>query len=114
VTIASKIKTFNRIELASLSFYVIAGIILLVFLPLTGFPPQLGLLGIVSLITAYGLFTKRTWAQWLVFILFIGASAFSLYTLYSIGFSSVLIAISMVAYAALTWIFTFYLLLKRK
>ncbi|MGD0645619.1 MAG: hypothetical protein ABSA75_12005 [Candidatus Bathyarchaeia archaeon] len=114
MTLASKLKSFNRIELASLAFYAVAGIILLAFLPLTSFPPQLGLLGILNLITVYGLFTKRAWAPWLVAILFFAASTFSLYTLYSIGFSNALIAICMIAYAVLTWVFTGYILLKRK
>jgi len=104
----------KRIELASLAFYAVTGIIFFAFLPLTSFAPQLGLLGILSLIVAYGLFTKRNWTPWLLFILFVAASAFSLYTLYAVGFSNALIGISMVAYAVLTWVFVFYILLKKK
>ncbi|MGD0405919.1 MAG: hypothetical protein ABSB10_04635 [Candidatus Bathyarchaeia archaeon] len=114
MSLATKLKTINRIELASIAFYAIAGIILFAFLPLTSFAPQLGLLGILSLITAYSLFTKRAWAPWLVAILLAGASTFSLYTLYSIGFSNALIGISMIAYAVLTWVFALYILFKRK
>jgi hypothetical protein len=113
VSLATKLKSFNRAELASIAFYAISGIILLAFLPLTSFPPQLGLLGILSLITAYSLFTKRAWAPWLVVILLAGASTFSIYTLYSIGFSNALIGISMIAYAVLTWVFALYTLFKR-
>jgi hypothetical protein len=114
VSLATKLKSFNRVELASIAFYAISGIILLAFLPLTSFPPQLGLLGILSLITAYSLFTRRAWAPWLVVILLAGASTFSLYTLYSIGFSNALIGIGMIAYAVLTWVFALYTLFKRK
>jgi hypothetical protein len=114
VSLASKLKSFNRIELASLAFYIVAGVVLLVFLPLTGYAPQLGLLGILSIIVAYGVFTKRAWAQWLIFILFVGASTFSFYTLVVAGFSNALLGISMIAYAVLTWIFTIYLLLLRR
>ena len=114
MSLASKLKSFNRIELASLAFYVVSGIILLVYLPLTGYAPQLGLLGILSIIIAYGVFTKRAWAPWLIFILFVGASTFSLYTLVVAGFSNVLLGISMIAYAVLTWVFTIYLLLIRR
>jgi uncharacterized membrane protein (Fun14 family) len=114
VSLATKLKTINRAELASIAFYAIAGIILLAFLPLTSFAPQLGLLGILSLIAAYGLFTKRAWAPWLLVILLVGASTFSLYTLYSIGFSNALIGIGMIAYAVLTWVFALYILFKRK
>lgn len=114
MSIATKLKTMNRFDLASIAFYAVTGIILLVFLPLSGFPPHLALIGIVSLITAYSLFTKRVWAPWLVAILFVVNSVFSLYTLYSVGFSNVLTALSMIVYAVLTWLFTIYLLLKRK
>jgi len=114
VSLASKLKSFNRIELITIVFFAISGIALLVYLPLTGFPPQLGFLGILSLITAYGVFTKRAWAPWLVFILFVGGSTFSLYTLYSIGFSNAPIALIMIAYTVLMWVSAFYLLLKKK
>jgi hypothetical protein len=114
-SLASRLKSFNRIELAALAFYAVTGIILLAFLPFTGFPPQLGLLGVLSLITDYGIFTKRAWAPWLLFILFAGASTFSIYTLAVAGFSNALIGISMTVYAVLTWVFAGYLLLvKRK
>ncbi|MGD0994578.1 MAG: hypothetical protein ABR909_03520 [Candidatus Bathyarchaeia archaeon] len=114
-SLASKLKSFNRIELAALAFYAITGIILLAYLPFTGFPPQLALLGVLSLITDYGVFTKRAWAPWVLFILFAGASTFSIYTLVVAGFSNALIGISMTVYAVLTWIFAGYILLiKRK
>ena len=114
MSLASKLKSFNRIELTSLAFYVISGIILLAYLPFTGYAPQLGLLGILSIIVAYGVFTKRAWAPWLIFILFVGASTLSLYTLVVAGFSNALLGISMIAYAVLTWIFAIYLLLLRR
>ena len=113
MTIATKLKSFDRIELASLAFYAVSGIILLVFLPLTSFAPQLGLLGVLSLIVAYGLFTNRDWAPWLLFILLVAGLAFSLYTLYAVGFSNALVGTSMIAYAALTVIFSVSILLKK-
>jgi hypothetical protein len=112
--LATKLNSYSRIELASTAFYAISGIILLVFLFPTGFPPQLGLLGVLSLIVAYGVFTKRKWASWINFILFVGASTFALFTLISIGFSNVTIALEMIVYLTLTWVFAFYNLLKRK
>ena len=114
MSLATKLKTFNPTQLAFIAFFALTGIILLAFLPLTGFPPHLGLIAIVSLITAYSLFAKRAWAPWLVIILFVINTVFSLYTLYSIGLSNTLIALSMIAYAALTWVVTAYLILKRK
>lgn len=114
MSLATRLKTFNLLELASLAFYAVAGIILLAFLPLTGYPPQLGFLGILSLITAYSLFAKRGWAQWLVGSLFIIITAFTLVTLISAGFSNLSVGLSMLAYAILTWVFTAYQLLRRK
>lgn len=114
MTIATKLKNFNRQELASIAFYAVTGIIMLAFLPLTGFPPHLGFLGIFSLIVAYSLFAQRGWTLWLVGILFVAGIVFSLYTLYSIGFSNVLTSLGMLGYAILTLVFTAYILLKRK
>jgi len=109
-----RIKNFNRTELAALAFYALSGILLLVSLPLTGYPPQLGLLGILSLITGWSLFTRRTWAPYLVFILFAAATVFSLWILAAAGFSNVLVGISMTVYAVLTIVFAVYLLLIRR
>jgi len=114
LSLLTKLKTQKPFELTSLAFYVVTGIILMASLPLTGYPPHVGFLGILSLITAYSLFTKRAWAPWLVAGLFITITAFSLVTLVSAGFSNILVAISMLGYALLTWVFTMYLLLKRK
>jgi hypothetical protein len=111
---ATKLKGMNRIQLASIAFYGVTGILLLAFLPLTSFAPHLGFLGIVSLITAYSLITKRAWAPWLVFILLVTNSVFGLYTLVSIGFSNVLVALAMLAFTVLTWVVSALLLLKRK
>lgn len=90
-TLTKKLKSFNRIELAALTFYAVSGIILLVSLVFTQYAPQLGLLGVLSLITVYGVLTKRAWAPYVLFILFLGALTFSVYTLGSIGFSNVLL-----------------------
>ena len=81
LALASRLKDFNRIEIISLAFYALSGLILLISLPFADYAPQLGLLGILSLIVAYGVFTKRGWAPWLIFVLFIAASTFC--TLYA-------------------------------
>jgi hypothetical protein len=114
VSIATKLKTMKRIELASLGFYAVTGILLLVALPLSDFAPHLALLGILSLIVAYSLFMKKFWTRWLIAVLFVAASVFAIFTLYSAGFSNLLVALSEVGYLLLTWIFAFYMLLKRK
>jgi hypothetical protein len=114
VTLATTIRSFKRIDLASILFYAVTGIIFFVFLPLSNFAPQLGLLGILSLIVAYGLFTKRGWAPWILFVLFVAATAFSLYTIFVAGFSDVLLGVGIIAYALFTWLFGVYILLRRK
>jgi hypothetical protein len=114
VSLSTKLKTFKPFKLASIAFYSVTGIILLAFLPFTGFPPHVGFLGILSLITAYSLFVKRAWAPWLVAIHFIVNTAFALDVLFSVGFSNLLVGLSMVGYAVLTWVFSAYLLLKGK
>ncbi len=112
MSLSTKLKNFKAFELVSLAFYALTGILLLVSLAFTSYPPHLAFLGILSLITAYSLFTKRGWAKWLVGIQFILITAFTLVTLYSAGFANLLVALIMVAYAVLTWIFTAYLLMK--
>ena len=114
MSLSKRLKTFKPFQLAAIAFYAVTGLILLAFLPFTGYPPHLGFLGIFSLITAFSLFAKRGWAPWLVAILFIVNSAFSLDVLFSVGFSNIVVALSMLAYAVLTWVFTANLLLKRK
>ena len=114
MTLATNLKSFKRIELASLLFYAVTGIIFFVFLPLSNFAPQLGLLGILSLIVAFGLFTKRGWAPWLLFVLFVAASAFSIFTLSAAGLSNPLLGVGLIAFVALTWLFGVYIFLRRK
>jgi hypothetical protein len=114
VSLATKLKTFKPFKLTSIAFYAVTGILLLAFLPLTGFPPHVGFLAILSLITAYSLFVKRAWAPWLVAILFIVNTVFAIDVLFSAGFSNLLVGLSMLGYAILTWVFSAYLLLKRK
>jgi hypothetical protein len=114
MSLSAKLKTFSSAQLGAIGFYAFTGLLLLVFLPLSGFPPHLAFLGVLSLITAYSLFMRRFWANWLVFVLFVTNSGFALYTLYAIGFSNLLVALAMAAFAVLTWAATVSLLIKRK
>jgi hypothetical protein len=114
VPFGSKLKTADIKTLAPVAFYGAVGVLFLILLPFANFPPHVGLTGILSLITAYGLFMKRFWATWLVAALFFVATTFSLYTLYYIVFSNWIVGISMIVYAVLTWAFTAYVVLKRK
>jgi uncharacterized membrane protein (DUF2068 family) len=98
----------------ALIFYAVAGIIAFATLPMAGFPPHIGIIGILSLIVAYGLFRKRTWTIWFVVILFFTATAFSVIMLYYYFGTDLILDISMVAYLILTWVFTVYIADKRK
>jgi len=114
VSFGSKLKAADARTLAPVAFYGAVGIIFLALLPFANFPPHVGLTGILSLVTAYGILKKSFWAIWLVGALFAVATTISLYTLYVVQFSNWLVGISMVAYAILTWIFTAYVISKRK
>ena len=114
MSFGSKLKTADFRALAPVVFYGAVGVIFLVLLPLANFPPHIGLTGILSLVTAYGIFKKRFWALWLVVALFAVATTLSLYTLYIVAFSNWIVGVSMVAYAVLTWAFTLHLVLGKQ
>jgi len=114
VQLISRIKTQTTTSLASIAFYGVVGIIFLIMLPLSGFPPHVGLLGIASIIAAYGLLFQRKWSTWLVVALFFVATVFSLYTLYFVIGTDAIAAAGMIAYAVLTWIFTIIVVKKSK
>jgi uncharacterized membrane protein (DUF2068 family) len=112
MSIASRIG--SRGMFATSIFYSIVGIVFLVLLPMSGFAPHIGLLGVISLVTAYGLFRKRAWSFWLVIILFVSATTFALFMIYGVLAKELLTGLIAFAYLILTWIFTVYAALKRK
>lgn len=117
MSLVSKLKTMKTMgirALAPIAFYGVVGILFLVLLPFANFPPHIALTGIMSLITAYGIFEKRFWAKWLVVAMFFVATTLSLSTLYFVIFGNWVVAIIMIAYAVLTWVFTARTLLKAK
>jgi hypothetical protein len=114
MSLGSKLGIESRGMAATLVFYLAVGIVFLALLPLTGFPPHVGILGIFSLITAYGVLKKRSWAIWLVIVLFLSATTFSAYMLYYLLSSDYVLSMTMIAYLILTWLFTGYVASKRK
>jgi hypothetical protein len=115
--VTSKLKTVKTLSIAALvpiAFYGLVGVLFLVLLPFANYPPHIALTGIISVITAYGLFTKRLWAKWLVVVLFFVATTLSLCTLYYFIFSDWIVSASMIAYVAFTWVFTARTLSKSK
>ncbi|MGB9683728.1 MAG: hypothetical protein ACPL1Z_02225 [Candidatus Bathyarchaeales archaeon] len=96
-------------------FYAAVGVVCFVVLAITDLGLiHIGLLGVISLATAYGLFRRRSWALWSVFAVAIMVTVFATSMLYFIMGSDVLIDMAMVAYLISTWIFTVYVAAKRK
>jgi hypothetical protein len=114
VSLASRLRNVSIGAIAPVAFYGAVGIVFLVLLPIVNFAPHLGLTGIMSLISAYGLFKKRSWAKWLIAALFFVATTISLYTVYFVLLSNWLVSLGLLIYAVLTWYFTYYTLATGK
>jgi uncharacterized membrane protein (DUF2068 family) len=110
----SKLKVESKGMFTAFVFYVLVGIISFAVLSMANFPPHIGIIGILNLITAYGLFKKRVWTIWFVVMLFFIATTFSVVTLYSLSGKDLLLDISVIVYLVLTWVFTAYTATKRK
>jgi len=114
MSLRSKLKIEKIGMFAAIAFYAIAGIISFVVLVMDFRLVHIGIIGILSLITAYGLFKKRVWTIWLVAMLFFVATTFSAVMLYYFFGKDLLLDISMMAYLILTWVFTAYAAVRRK
>ena len=104
----SKLKNASVGTLAPTVFYVVVGVLFLILLPIANYPPHIGLTGTVSLIAAYGLFTKRWWALRLVIALFLVAVTISLYTLYFTLLTNWLVSGGLIVYVVLSLYFMYY------
>lgn len=115
MSLGSKLKMENIGTLTAVCFYAIVGVICFAALVFVDFRlVHIGIIGILSLITAFGLFMKRSWSIWLVVALFFIATTFSAYTLYYFGLTYPVLGLSLIAYLILTWVFTVYSAAKRK
>jgi len=114
MSLRSKLQVENVGLFAALVFYAIAGVICFAMLVIDLRLVHIGIIGILSLITAYGLFKKQVWAFWLVVMLFFIITTFSAYTLYYVIWKNLILDISLIAYLVLTWVFTVYTAAKRK
>jgi hypothetical protein len=85
MTSKSKLKVENPVVLLFSVFYIIAGAVEVFYLAAQNFaaPPHIGALGLLSLITAYGLFKMRRWSVLLVTALFFLGITFGATTLYN-------------------------------
>jgi hypothetical protein len=109
----ARLKNTPSGTLAAVAFYAATGAIFLILLPFANYPPHVGLMGVMSLITAYALFTKRSWTKWLVAAMFFVVTTMSLVTVYFILLSNGLLSVGMLAYAVLAWYFTYYVFIKK-
>lgn len=84
MTLKSKFKVENPIVFLFSVFYIIAGAVEVSYLVIEKFaaPPHIGVLGLLSLITAYGLFKMRKWSVLLVTALFFLGITFGATVLY--------------------------------
>lgn len=114
MSLGSRLKIESKGMFATSAFYAIVGIIFFVLLMMASFAPHLGIIGIFSLVTAYGVFRKRAWAIWFVMILFFVGTTFSAFMIYSILGADYILGISAIVYLVLTWVFTTYAVTKRK
>ena len=115
MSLKSKLKMESVGMSAAFVFYAIVGIACFAVLAIGDFRLiHISIIGILSLITAYGLFKKRIWTIWVVVALFFIATTFSAFMLcYTFG-QNILLNVIVIAYFILTWIFTAYTAAKRK
>jgi hypothetical protein len=106
VPVTTILKAQSPIAMASIAFFGLVGIVFLVLMAISGFPPHVGAIGIASLIASYGLLMQRKWAPWIVFALFFVGSVFSIFTLYYVIATDAVASAGMIVYVALTWLFT--------
>jgi hypothetical protein len=114
MSLGSKLKIESKAMFAAFVFYAVVGIMCFLVLATDFRLVHIGIIGIFSLLTAYGLLRKRIWTIWLIAILFFIVTTFSAYTLYYFFGKNLILDVSMVAYLILTWVFTAYTAAKRK
>jgi uncharacterized membrane protein (DUF2068 family) len=104
-------------------FYAVVGIVHLVILALSNFAlVTSGILAVLSLMAAYGLFTVKKWAAWLVIGLFFPQLVFGSVTLYAafLQYSAyqettlLLVSIAFAVFIILTFVSFVYVAAKRK
>ncbi|MGB9853457.1 MAG: hypothetical protein ACPLRY_01415 [Candidatus Bathyarchaeales archaeon] len=114
MSIKEKLKVESLGMFSASVFYAVSGIVCLAVLASDLALIHIGLIGILSLATAFGLFKKRAWALWFIIILFFMITTFSVSMLYYTMGGNILLDGAMAAYLILTWIFTAYMAAKRK
>jgi len=116
----SRLKVENPAVLLFSAFYVIVGIVFLfIFVIYNLRLLHLGIIGVLSLMAAYGVFRMEKWAVWLVAALFLLGTTFGTITLYdSIVLQTfegaLLFHVALIAYLISTVVALIYVAAKRK
>lgn len=116
-----KFKIENPIVFLFSVFYIIAGAVEVSYVVIENFaaPPHIGVLGLLSLITAYGLFKMKKWAVLLVTALFFlgitfGVTALSDSVILQTFGGTLLLNIALIAYMIILLIAFIYVVAKRE
>lgn len=110
MSVRSALKKASVETTASVIFYAAVGIVFLVVLPFVNFPPHIGMTGMMSIVAAYGLLTKRAWAPWLVVALFLVALTITAFTLFFSMFVNWPVNLGLIVYVILSFYFMYYAL----
>lgn len=106
---ASIFRMENLGRLAIFTFYAVVGVICFVVLAIVDSRLiHVGVIGILNLITAYGLLKKRIWVVWTIVVLFFITTVFSGFTLYYSFERNLFLNLVMIVYLVLSWLFTAY------
>ncbi|MEM2419407.1 MAG: hypothetical protein QXL38_00280 [Candidatus Bathyarchaeia archaeon] len=115
MSLKSKLKIEDTGIFAASIFHIAVGITCFVALTTVDHGLiHIGLIGVISLATAYGLLQGRSWALWSIFVATFMATVLAFSMLYYTMGSDILIDTAMIVYTILTWIFTVYVTSKRK
>ncbi|MFQ5999229.1 MAG: hypothetical protein ACE5J6_00490 [Candidatus Bathyarchaeia archaeon] len=115
----TKLKVENPAALILSIFYAIVGMVFLSIFVVYDFkPPHVAIIGVLSLITAYGVFKMEKWAVWLVVALFVLGNAFGIPILITTNpwtaTSGLLLQSLLIIYLIITWVISVYVVAKRK
>lgn len=119
MTLKSKLKVENPVVLLLSIFYAVVGIVFLsIFVIYNLLLLHLGIIGVLSLITAYGVFRMEKWAVWLVVALFllgntVGITTLTLTSGWPADFG-LLLQLPLIIYLIITWVISIYVVAKRE
>jgi len=121
MTLKSKLKVESLGMFVFSVFYAVVGAALVFILVVSNFtaPPHVGVLGLLSLITAYGVFRMRKWSVLLVIALFFLGITFDATTLYYLIVwqtfeEALLFYVTLIAYLIMTVVASLYVVAKRE